>query len=515
MANKKRLESKLASRAANDEAARGADDGPALKKNKFEGPLDRIFSRVSKSDCDNSHAALQFAHPTVPAVFFSSPDFKDYIKTVRNSDPSWKPPDRQKVLGPMLDEKFVVVKKALNKRAEQASIFGMTVASDAATVMGEPLVNVVGAIPLQSKPLALGILNCSRHLADGGHKDGLYYAEVIVEAIDALPDAGRHTTLVVTDTPKDMQRAWRLLKELRPFLFTAPCVSHCCNVLLHLVAKIPDVQSMFEEALKFNEQWTGPHHQRTLLKKHTIAHFERELSALRSCDSRFGINFLVIAKLLVIQPALKSVVCDPMWDAKLGDDIDAKIAKELVMDSMWWSNTKKIMYAVWPMVKLVKLGGFQKPSMSLLYKFMKDAESRWAKLAADEDFKYSNVAQEVLQIIESNVVETEESEESDPENRWNLMKSAMALAAYVLDPRWHGLKPWTDPEAMAAFREVSEKILGIDRTTGEYEDDLMNERMPLLMEQFSRYQAKLGQLSKEYVWSNLDSIHACSWYGDL
>ena len=132
----------------------------------------------------------------------------------------------------------------------------------------------------------MGISNVSRHLdIEGGHKDiSLFYAEQLVESIDSLPHGARFTTLIVTDTPKDMQRAWRLIKDLRDFLDTAPCVSHCGNVLLKLVAKIPAVAKlMLEDALKFNEQWiSGPHHQRSLLKKHTIAPFQREKSAQRS-----------------------------------------------------------------------------------------------------------------------------------------------------------------------------------------------------------------------------------------
>mmetsp|Transcript_26100 Transcript_26100/g.89722 ORF Transcript_26100/g.89722 Transcript_26100/m.89722 type:complete len:85 (-) Transcript_26100:1534-1788(-) len=84
----------------------------------------------------------------------------------------------------MLDTKHASLKSGMHARAALSKTYGMTVASDAATVMGEPLVNIIGAVPVQSKPLALGLQNVSRHLSDGRHKDGLFYAEQIVKSID-------------------------------------------------------------------------------------------------------------------------------------------------------------------------------------------------------------------------------------------------------------------------------------------------------------------------------------------
>ena len=68
------------------------------------------------------------------------------------------------------------------------------------------------------------------------------------------------------------------------------------------------------------------------------------MSALRSCDARFGVNFLLVAKQLLLQPAFVSAMSDPAWDEKLSDDADAKIAKSRVTDKKSWGDTKSIMY---------------------------------------------------------------------------------------------------------------------------------------------------------------------------
>mmetsp|Transcript_26100 Transcript_26100/g.89721 ORF Transcript_26100/g.89721 Transcript_26100/m.89721 type:complete len:87 (-) Transcript_26100:1822-2082(-) len=83
---KKRLLDNLKARSANDAAA-GAAGGGAAKKPKVVGPMDMHYERIQAGNCDDAHAQLQFENPTVPARFFSSPSFKDYLKKIRLSSP--------------------------------------------------------------------------------------------------------------------------------------------------------------------------------------------------------------------------------------------------------------------------------------------------------------------------------------------------------------------------------------------------------------------------------------------
>ena len=162
------------------------------------------------------------------------------------------------------------------------------------------------------------------------------------------------------------------------------------------------------------------------------------------------------------------------------------------------------------MIKLVKLGGFDKPSMSKLYFHLRQAEEHWVEIANDPDYDpaLADLAREILTIIETDAVLLDDE---DPQNRWSMMKSDMALAGYVLDPNFHHLAPWTDAQAYAGMIRVTEKMLGINRKTGEHESDLMNENMTQFIDELSKYQAKLGQLSKGYAWSGLKDTLACSW----
>ena len=58
------------------------------------------------------------------AIYFTeSKHFVDYIKAVKNAPAGWKPPNRHKVYGPLLDTAFDEKTRMLKVRAEKASVF--------------------------------------------------------------------------------------------------------------------------------------------------------------------------------------------------------------------------------------------------------------------------------------------------------------------------------------------------------------------------------------------------------
>ena len=229
-----------------------------------------------------------------------------------------------------------------------------------------------------------------------------------------------------------MQRAWRLIMALREWMFTHPCTSHCGNVLLKLIAAIPEVSAMLEEALEINAQFAGPHHQKSLLKKHSPDHNEGvALSVMRPCDSRFGLNFLVVLRLIRLQAALASCCADATWDAKLGTDSDSARVKERINHKPWWENTTAIMRIVYPMCLIVKMGGFNQGSLSKLYPQMKKAEALWSAASTGTEGIQKKISTAILEIIGENEVE---DDDGDDQNRWQMMKSDLAVCAYVMDP---------------------------------------------------------------------------------
>ena len=156
-----------------------------------------------------------------------------------NSPPTHRLPDATHTLQLMSGGKI-----------ETLRAFGGALMGDGAAVNSQPLTNAMLVLP-DEKPICLEIANVAHLIRKGGKKDDLYYAEQLTEyAKKTTPDNGLHVDLLITDTPSDMQRCWRISMQLFPWLFCQPCVSHCGNVLLKKIAAIPVVSYMLDWLLE-------------------------------------------------------------------------------------------------------------------------------------------------------------------------------------------------------------------------------------------------------------------------
>jgi hypothetical protein len=249
-------------------------------------------------------AEFFFQNPTIPPHVLRKASFKALVKAIREAPEGWTPPDPVRyVLGDRLDAVRAQLQEEVcqppdppipsasihaihppplhagsaaisvhlgirrpphvaclrqmmkGKKAETLKAFGGTLTGDGATVNGQPLTNAM-LVLADEKPTCLEISNVSHLIRAGGKKGGLYYAEQLTEAAKKLtPDNGRHVDLMITDTPSDMQRCWRISMNLCPWLFCQPCVSHCGNVLLKQIAAIPVVGYMLEWMLQVGAEF--------------------------------------------------------------------------------------------------------------------------------------------------------------------------------------------------------------------------------------------------------------------
>ena len=161
----------------------------------------------------------------------------------------------------------------------------------------------------------------------------------------------------------------------------------------------------------------------------------------------------------------------------------------------------------------IKLGGFRKPQLFKLHCNMSSAEALLKKHSLLGESVEATVASAILAIITDGEVQLDGDEgSSDNQNRWTMMKSDLALAAYCLDPQFHGDAPWTESGVMAALRRVAEKMTSINRATCKVDPALTAARMPAVMIDFSAYTVKLGQFSKGYAWDSVGAELACTWW---
>ena len=217
-----------ASRALSD-AARGQQRKATVQRSMF----DHVES-TTRQDCDEKIAAF-FYRCDLPFAAVDSAAFKDLVATLKTAPSGYKPPDRKRLSGDLLDSAEKKITIAKNQELEKARVYGAAIAGDGATVHGEPLANYVAAVATVKHPIHLLLLNAKQHIADGDCKDADYAAFGYIKAIEMTPDKGKHVVLVLADTAADEVLAAKMVETKHPQISYQPDPDHCCNSVLKLL----------------------------------------------------------------------------------------------------------------------------------------------------------------------------------------------------------------------------------------------------------------------------------------
>jgi hypothetical protein len=94
--------------------------------------------------------------------------------------------------------------------AKDAELYGMCLLGDGATICGMPLMNVLVSTPSASS--VLEIIDCTKHLEEGGKKDSKYIASIFEEHIQSLDPIGVHLNAILFDGASNVQKVGRAIK---------------------------------------------------------------------------------------------------------------------------------------------------------------------------------------------------------------------------------------------------------------------------------------------------------------
>ena len=76
------------------------------------------------------------------------------------------------------------------------------------------------------------------------------------------------------------------------------------------------------------------------------------LAPIRYADTRFGLYFVMLRRLLRLRPVLRTVVtCDAYVEKKYKDDEEY----EIIMDSAFWDDVGLLVKMIWPLMMLLRL----------------------------------------------------------------------------------------------------------------------------------------------------------------
>ena len=358
------------------------DDEAANRAAKVHTQSKMRYKTVETCEVDGALSdffdGLGIAHSKI-----DSPLAKKCFAAIKNAPRDWKPPSSATLRGNLLDAQFQVDQDERTRALEHVGVqkFGLTVTTDGATIHKSPLLNFILLCVVWPKAFFLKCADCTKHLAGGGAKDAEYVTTLMIASIRALPRP-RYLDLIITDGAGDMTKFRRLIVAIFPWLYTIWCVSHIVNCILKKAASDDKLKELIEKGKKIVDRFGGS------------KHFEHSLfttkaggrSLIRYADTRFGLYFVMLHRLLKLRKVLLCVVnCREYADKQFEDDEEY----DIINDSNFWEGAEMVVKVVWPLMMLLRLGDTrEKPTLPFVYKWTLLAEERLV------DFEYDAEAGE-------------------------------------------------------------------------------------------------------------------------
>ena len=123
------------------------------------------------------------------STFGEDPKLQIVLDIARRLPPSYKPPGRNKMGGPLLDKLYDVNwSNETNLLLKDSHIFGISLFGDGATVKTTPLINALGA-GVHNPFAMLEVFDCTDHCANGGKKTASYIANLFLPLISKLENS--------------------------------------------------------------------------------------------------------------------------------------------------------------------------------------------------------------------------------------------------------------------------------------------------------------------------------------
>ena len=243
-----------------------------------------------------AHALMANA---VPFTLVDDPAFRhamNYFKTVDPKKWSWF--SRNELAGPILDDLFVAQQEASYKTIKEgASVFGVTIMGDGATINKTPLLNIM-AQSGQDYASQLEIVDCSSRMASGGTKDAYYIAETFHPHVIKVGKDLVH--LCILDGASPAQKAGKLLSVDFPRITCVHDPCHANQLYFSDTGKLKPVNLMCRNYRRVYFWCMGPHHDLTAnFLTCTAASNELgtgELRLIKLCTMRFACHLICFAR---------------------------------------------------------------------------------------------------------------------------------------------------------------------------------------------------------------------------
>jgi hypothetical protein len=190
-----------------------------------------------------------FHYENIPDSVAESPRFLRLIRVCRLVGKDFVVLSRRKIGGELLDLNYLNTYE--RKKAEllmEVKVFGLAFMGDGATIHRMPLLNIL-AMSGVTPPITVSIQDCSKHMAEGGKKDALYFADLFKEKVLEYDPHRIHTDVFYFDGASNTQKAGDVLMARNPRSFCFHGYEHVVLLFFSSIAKIKPIKVPYADTV--------------------------------------------------------------------------------------------------------------------------------------------------------------------------------------------------------------------------------------------------------------------------
>ena len=174
---------------------------------------------------------------------------------------------------------------------------------------------------------------------------------------------------VVTDNASNSAGMGRLLEAEFPRIVWTPCASHCLDLLMEDIGRLPWIAEVVREALSIVTFFTNKHKVLSMFREHS------KLELKKPSSTRFAYIWILLERLYDVRSSLRQTVVSTMWN--VWDESDTQEAKDMqrkCLKEEFWMQVRSIVVVTTPIYRTLRMTDMEGATLGLLTHFIKEAK---------------------------------------------------------------------------------------------------------------------------------------------
>ncbi|XP_015879725.2 uncharacterized protein LOC107415835 [Ziziphus jujuba] len=293
------------------------------RKGAVVGSLEKSLN-TARHDIAYKEAARMFYAGALPFNFVKSPYFRQYSKTLANSNlAGYTPPMYNRLRTTLLTQDKEHINRKLQPIRDSWKKKGVSIVSDGwSDRQRRLLINMMAAS--SGGAMFLKSIDASNNI-----KDGDYVASLFLQVINQIGDA--NIVQIITDNASNFKFAGLHIKSKYPHIFWTPCVVHSLNLALKNICDPSERSHQYTHCKWIADLVSDVQIIRNFIINHSMAlsiyNKYSKLSLLRIADTRFASSIVMSKRLKKVKTALENMIMDSEWKSYRDANVESEAQK--------------------------------------------------------------------------------------------------------------------------------------------------------------------------------------------